>query len=107
VVMVLAGKFEVPWSQMKESVPHLSPFRIVSHIWLIPVKVFWVVTLYSFAVGYKHFKGLWRQKGHPKHWYPTATLHGITTQMTWTWIFTAVNFVTSRLCSWDFNVSIN
>jgi len=31
-----------------------------------------------------------RQNGHPKRWYPTITLRGVTTQKTSTWIFTAV-----------------
>jgi len=26
----------------------------------------------------------WRQQGPPKHWYPTTTVHGITTQKTLT-----------------------
>jgi len=28
----------------------------------------------------------WRQHGPPKLWYPTTTLHGVTTQKTWNWI---------------------
>jgi hypothetical protein len=32
----------------------------------------------------------WRQQGSPKRWYLTATLHGVTTHKTWTWIFIAV-----------------
>jgi len=32
----------------------------------------------------------WRQQGPPKLWYPTATLQGVTTQKTSTWIFTDV-----------------
>jgi len=32
----------------------------------------------------------WRQHGLLKQWYPTTTQHGITTQKTSTWIFTAV-----------------
>jgi hypothetical protein len=30
----------------------------------------------------------WRQHSHPKRWYPTTTLHGVTTQKTPTWIYT-------------------
>jgi len=41
----------------------------------IQVAVFWVVTLYSVAVGYQV---------PPKSWYPTATLHGVTTYNTTT-----------------------
>jgi hypothetical protein len=29
----------------------------------------------------------WRQHGPPKRWYPTTTLHGVTTQKISTWIF--------------------
>jgi hypothetical protein len=32
----------------------------------------------------------WRHHGPLKHWYPTTTLHGVTTQKTSTWIFTTV-----------------
>jgi len=35
---------------------------------------FWVVTPCSVVVG-------WRQHGPLKRWYPTTTLHGITTQI--------------------------
>jgi hypothetical protein len=38
-------------------------------------EVFWVVTLYSVLVGWR-----WRQYGPLKHWYPTTTVHSITTQ---------------------------
>jgi len=35
----------------------------------------------------KHLISTWRcrKKGPPKHWYPTVTLHGVTTQKTSTW----------------------
>jgi hypothetical protein len=48
-------------------------FKAVHHI---PVKVFCVVMPCSDVVGCQHF---W---GPSKHWYPTATLHGITFQKT-------------------------
>jgi hypothetical protein len=32
----------------------------------------------------------WRQHGPPKRWYLTTSLHGVITQKTTTWIFTAV-----------------
>jgi len=41
----------------------------------VQVEVFWLVT-----------PRRWRQQGPPKRWYPTTTLHGITTQKTMTWI---------------------
>jgi len=67
----------------------------------IQAKIFWVVTPCSIVVGYQCFGGLfclhlkgevngmgkgWRQRqqGPPKCWYIIATLHGITTQKTWT-----------------------
>jgi len=57
-------------------------------------EVFWVVTHCSAVVGDQHFRGpycphlqiTWRWK----HWYPTATLCGVTTQKNLTWIFTVV-----------------
>jgi hypothetical protein len=42
----------------------------------------------------------WRQYGPPKRWYPTTTLHGVTTQKTSIWIFTSVK--TSNLTPWCF-----
>jgi len=27
----------------------------------------------------------WRHRRPPKRWYPTTTIHGVTTQKTWTW----------------------
>jgi hypothetical protein len=50
----------------------------------IQVEVFWVVTPWSVVAGYQRFRR-WRQRGLPKRWYPTTTLHGITTQTTTTW----------------------
>jgi hypothetical protein len=32
----------------------------------------------------------WRQHGSLKYWYPTTSLHSVTTQKTLTWIFTAI-----------------
>jgi hypothetical protein len=44
-------------------------------------------------VGYQLFRcspWRWRQHGALKRWYPTTTLHGVTTQKTSTWFFTAM-----------------
>jgi hypothetical protein len=41
----------------------------------------------------------WRQHGPLKLWYPTTTLHGLTTQKTLTWIFTAVKTSALALCT--------
>jgi hypothetical protein len=52
------------------------------------VEVFWVVTPCNVAVGYKDCRGPWclcLQSGPLKRWYPTTTLHGVTTQKTSTW----------------------
>jgi hypothetical protein len=59
------------------------------------VEVFWIVTPCSVVVGYQNFRGQssprrWRQHVPPKRWYPTTTLHGVTTQMTSTGNITAV-----------------
>jgi hypothetical protein len=52
------------------------------------------MTSYSVAVGYQRFGGNCffhlQGEGLPKRWYSTATLHGVTTQKSWTWIFTTV-----------------
>jgi len=48
----------------------------------IHVEVFRVLTPCSVIVGYQHYGGRWRQRGHPKRWYPTATVHSVTTQNT-------------------------
>jgi hypothetical protein len=69
----------------------------------IHVEVFWVMTPCSDVVGYKRFGGLcwfqlqgemnwwWKQEGPPKHWYPTITIHGVTTQKTSTWVTPYLN----------------
>jgi len=56
----------------------------------IQVEVFWLVTPCNFAVGWIPVfqrtllplpsEWRWRQQCHPKCWYPTATLHSITSQ---------------------------
>jgi len=61
----------------------------------LQVEFFSVVMPFSVAVGYQCFKGpcclyLWRQHGPLKCWYPTTTVHGITTHKNLTWIFTAM-----------------
>jgi len=61
----------------------------------IQTEVFWIVMLHSVVVGYQCFR--WREKRQhspPKHWYPTTTLHGITTQKTWTWMWCKITFHT-------------
>jgi hypothetical protein len=40
----------------------------------------------------------WRQHGYLKGWYPTTTLHGVTTQKTSTWNITAVKASRPTLC---------
>jgi hypothetical protein len=52
------------------------------------IEVFWVVMPFSVVVGYRRTGWRWRQQEPPKHCYPTMTLHGVTAQNTWTWIFT-------------------
>jgi len=60
----------------------------------IQVDVLWVVTPCSVAVGYSipvsmplfpapsTLQWSWGRQGLPKHWYPTTTLHGVTS---WSW----------------------
>jgi hypothetical protein len=49
-----------------------------------------IVTPCNIAAGYQRTSPWrWRQHGPPKRWYPTATLHGVRTQKTSSWIFTA------------------
>jgi len=43
----------------------------------------------------------WRQHGPPKRWYPTTSLHGVTSQKTATRIFTAVK-TSSRVQDFHF-----
>jgi len=48
---------------------------------------------HSVVVGYQYYRGpcclhhLGEEQGPLEHWYPTATLHGITTQKTSTFTF--------------------
>jgi hypothetical protein len=44
---------------------------------MFPVEVFWVVTPFPCCSPWR-----WRQHGRQKRWYPTTTLHGVTTQET-------------------------
>jgi len=59
---------------------------------MFQVEVFWIVMPCGVMVRYQHFRSMlppssscrWRWHGPLKHWYPTTTLHSITTQkMTW------------------------
>jgi len=72
---------------------------------VIHVKALWVVTVCSVAVGYKHFGGqccLYLQGEGPLiSWYPTATLHNVTTQKTMILIITAMK--ASNLSSYQFD----
>jgi len=47
----------------------------------IQIEVFWVVTPCHVVVGYRPFVYIFRQRQHgpPKRWYPTTTLHRVTT----------------------------
>jgi hypothetical protein len=59
---------------------------LLKHPAEIQVHVFRVVTPCSAVVGYQRFRALWRQHGPLKRWYPTTTLHGVTTPKTsWRW----------------------
>jgi len=51
---------------------------------MFQVEVFWVVTPCSEVVGYQRFRGpcCIHLQGEVKRWYPTITLHGVTTQKT-------------------------
>jgi len=52
---------------------------------MFEVEEFWVVTQCSFVVGYQSFRCtccLYFQHGPLKRWYPTTTVHGVTTQKT-------------------------
>jgi len=49
----------------------------------IHISVFWFVTLHSDMVG-------WRQHGPLKQWYPTISLHDVTTHKTATLMNTSV-----------------
>jgi len=48
----------------------------------LSIKVFWVVTPGRVAIGYQHFTYDGGSMTPLKIWYPTTTLHGITTQKT-------------------------
>jgi hypothetical protein len=52
---------------------------------IFQVEVFWIVTQCSVVEEYRSFGVLsyfYLQYGPPKRWYPTATLHGVTSQIT-------------------------
>jgi hypothetical protein len=46
----------------------------------IEAQIFWVVTPHSVVAGYQLFRGSCCLHPHLKRWYPTTTLHGVTTQ---------------------------
>jgi hypothetical protein len=55
----------------------------------VQVEVFWVVMSVSIMLGCQCFRDSpwrWRQHRSPKRWYPTITLHGVTTERTSIWI---------------------
>jgi len=66
----------------------------------IQVAVFWVVKSCNDVKGYRCFgesyyfwlslPWIWRYCGSSKRWYPSISLHGVTTYKTVTWIFIAV-----------------
>jgi len=81
------------------------------------VDVFLVATPYSVLVGYQHLRGevtsprRWMQHGHPKHWYSTMRVHGITTQETSTWrqhycIFPFI-FKVLNVTEWSINLMVD
>jgi hypothetical protein len=53
----------------------------------------------SVVVRYHPSPWRWRDHGPLKHWCPTTTLHGVTTQNTSTWNITAMK--ASRLAKWS------
>jgi len=53
---------------------------------VIQVIIFWVMTPCSGMVGYEQSHERWRQQVPSKCWYPTTTLHSITTHKNTTWI---------------------
>jgi len=59
---------------------------------LLDVVVFWVATPYSVVFGYQHFRGpycLHLQHGPLKCWYPSTSLHVVTTQKTSTYKYSS------------------
>jgi hypothetical protein len=56
---------------------------------------FWIVTLCNDVVGYQQFGRLHCLHLQGEHWYPTASLHSVTTQKTVTWSF--ITMKTSNL----------
>jgi len=60
----------------------------LSRVMKIQFEFFWIAMLCSIMIGYQHFRGpccLHHQGGLLKCWYPTTTLHGITTHKITTW----------------------
>jgi hypothetical protein len=65
--------------------------------------VFCVATPCSDVIGYRRFgrqHWRWRYYGRPKWWYRTTSIYSITTQKTWTGIFTTVE--TSNLACFGY-----
>jgi len=65
----------------------------------IQVEVFWIMTSCSVVGGCQQFRGPCCL--HLQHWYLTSPLHGIPTQKTLTWTFTAIK--TSNFSSGKWN----
>jgi len=72
---------------------------------MFQVQVFWVMTSYSVVVGwYQRFKGPCCENGPLQRWYPTTTLHGVTTQKTSTWLIILLPHIKKLLESINKNI---
>jgi len=72
------------------------------NIFIIEVAALCVITPHRDMVRYQLFDMKCRQHGSPKRWYPTASLAGVTTQKTATWISIAMETWSLTLCSFLF-----
>jgi len=87
--------------------PHHSPFNTSITIpfcsllgaGLYPLFYFLPIPMPSFPVPFTS-PLWWRQQGPSKSWYPTATLHNITTQKTSNWIFSTMKISDLALISY-------